>query len=167
MNFDKVVEDYFGIVSGNKSLVYIKTGKGGTVYGRDNKQLMYVIEVINDAIEKKKKISFTYNDYGTDFKLHPRRQEEYIVNPYQMVANNGRYYLIANYDKYDDVTHYRMDRITDVRILDAGRKPMKKVKGLENGLNLSKHMTEHMYMFGGDSVRILMKAQKGLINDLV
>ena len=133
----------------------------------DNKQLMYVIEVINDAIEKKKKISFTYNDYGTDFKLHPRRQEEYIVNPYQMVANNGRYYLIANYDKYDDVTHYRVDRITDVRILDAGRKPMKKVKGLENGLNLSKHMTEHMYMFGGDSVRILMKAQKGLINDLV
>ena len=40
----------------------------------DNKQLMYVIDVINDAIEKKKKISFTYNDYGTDFKLHPRRE---------------------------------------------------------------------------------------------
>ena len=128
---------------------------------------MYVIDVINDAIEQKKKISFTYNDYGTDFKLHPRREREYIVNPYQMVANNGRYYLIANYDKYDDVTHYRVDRITDVQIMDSNRKSMKKVKGLENGFNLPKHMTEHMYMFGGDSVRILMKAEKGLINDLV
>lgn len=133
----------------------------------DNKQLMYVIDVINDAIEQKKKISFTYNDYGTDFKLHPRREREYIVNPYQMVANNGRYYLIANYDKYDDVTHYRVDRITDVQIMDSNRKSMKKVKSLENGFNLPKHMTEHMYMFGGDSVRILMKAEKGLINDLV
>ena len=133
----------------------------------DNKQLMYVIDVINDAIEKKKKISFTYNDYGTDFKLHPRREREYIVNPYQMVANNGRYYLIANYDKYDDVTHYRVDRITDVQIMDSNRKSMKKIKGLENGFNLPKHMTEHMYMFGGNSVRILMKAEKGLINDLV
>ena len=133
----------------------------------DNKQLLYVIDVINDAIEKKKKISFTYNDYGTDFKLHPRREREYIVNPYQMVANNGRYYLIANYDKYDDVTHYRVDRITDVQIMDSNRKSMKKIKGLENGFNLPKHMTEHMYMFGGNSVRILMKAEKGLINDLV
>lgn len=133
----------------------------------DNKQLMYVIDVINDAIEKKKKISFIYNDYGTDFKLHPRREREYIVNPYQMVANNGRYYLIANYDKFDDVTHYRVDRITDVQIMDSNRKSMKKVKGLEKGFNLPKHMTEHMYMFGGDSVRILMKAEKGLINDLV
>ena len=54
---------------------------------------MLALDVLNDAIEEKRKVSFIYNRYGTDFKLHPRRNEPYIVNPYQMVANNGRYYL--------------------------------------------------------------------------
>lgn len=79
----------------------------------DNKQVMYVLDALNDAIEQKKKVSFTYNSYGTDFKLHPRRKEPYLVNPYQLVANNGFYYLIGNYDKYDDVSHYRVDRMTN------------------------------------------------------
>lgn len=74
-----------------------------------NTQMLYVLDAINDAINAGKKISFFYNDYGTDFKLHPRRKEPYIVNPYQMVASNGRYYLIGNYDKYDNVSHYRLD----------------------------------------------------------
>ena len=47
----------------------------------DNKQAMYTLDVINDAIADKRKISFIYNEMGTDFKLHPKRQEPYIVNP--------------------------------------------------------------------------------------
>ena len=52
---------------------------------------------------KGRQVSFTYNSYGTDKKLHPRRDSagnirEYIVNPYQIAAANGRYYLICNYD---------------------------------------------------------------------
>ena len=80
----------------------------------DNKQTMYALDALNDAIDKKKKVSFVYNTYGTDFQLHPKRKELYIVNPYQIVANNGRYYLIGNYDKYDNVAHFRIDRMTNV-----------------------------------------------------
>ena len=69
----------------------------------DNKQLMYALDAVNDAITEKKKISFIYNSYGTDFQLHPRREKPYIVSPYQMVANNGHSYLIANYDKYNNI----------------------------------------------------------------
>ena len=133
----------------------------------DNKQLMYVIGVIEDAIESEKKISFIYNDYGTDFKLHPRREKRYIMNPYQLIINNGRYYLLGNYDNYDNVAHCRVDRITDVVISEEPRKLMKCVKGLEKGINLPKHMAEHMYLFGGEGSRILMKAKKSIFNDLV
>jgi predicted DNA-binding transcriptional regulator YafY len=133
----------------------------------DNKQLMYAVDTVNEAISLKKKISFVYNRYGTDFKLHPRRKEEYIVNPYQMVANNGWFYLIANYDKYDDVSHYRLDKMTSVKIIDEKVKPMSQVKGLERGFNLPKHMAEHIYMFCGESVHIKMLADGDLMNELV
>ena len=66
-----------------------------------SQQLFYTIEVLDEAISKGRQVSFTYNSYGTDKKLHPRRDEagnirEYIVNPYQIAAANGRYYLICN-----------------------------------------------------------------------
>lgn len=133
----------------------------------DNKQLMYVLDIINDAISQKKKISFIYNVYGPDFKLHPKREERYIVNPYQMVANNGFYYLIGNYDKYNDISHYRLDRMTCVEMLPDKVKPQDQIEGLERGLNLPKHMAEHIYMFSGDSVSIKMLADERLINELV
>ena len=132
-----------------------------------NKQAMYSLDVINDAISEKKKISFIYNDVGTDFKLHPRRDSEYIVNPYQIVANNGRFYLIGNYDKYDNIAHFRIDRMTDVRMLSEKMKPMKQVPEVAHGLNLPKHMAEHIYMFSGESVDVVMLAEKHLMTELV
>ena len=135
-----------------------------------NRQLFYTIEVLDEAIAHGRKVAFTYNRYEADKKLHPECRadggiHEYIVNPYQMVATNGRYYLICNYDKYDNVAHYRLDRITDIRLLDTPVKPMKQVKGLENGLNLPKHMAEHVYMFSGESVPVTFRMKTYLMND--
>lgn len=132
-----------------------------------NKQAMYALDEINDAISEKKKISFTYNVVGTDFKLHPKREVPYIVNPYQIVANNGKFYLIGNYDKYDNIAHFRIDKMTEVRMLDEKMKPMKNVPELANGLNLPKHMAEHVYMFSGESVDVTMQVEKFLMDDLV
>ena len=133
----------------------------------DNAQAIYAVDTLNEAIDQKKQVEFIYNSYGTDFKLHPRREEPYLVNPYQLVANNGRYYLIGNYDKYDNVSHYRLDRMTSIRMLDSKAKPMKQVQGLEKGLNLPKHMAEHIYMFSGDSVDVIMRAESHLMSELV
>ncbi|MBR4342014.1 MAG: WYL domain-containing protein [Lachnospiraceae bacterium] len=132
-----------------------------------NKQAMYSLDTINDAISEKKKISFIYNDVGTDFKLHPRREREYVVNPYQIVANNGRFYLIGNYDKYDNIAHFRIDQMTDVRILSEKMKPMKQVPEVAHGLNLPKHMAEHIYMFSGEAVDVVMLAERHLMTELV
>lgn len=136
-----------------------------------NRQLFYTIEILDQAITKGRQVLFHYNEYHTDKMLHPRIDHEgnvrtYIVNPYQMAAVNGRYYLICNYDKYDDVSNYRVDRITDIQLLDTPVKPMKNMKGLEHGLNLPKHMAEHVYMFTGESVPVTFRAKKYLLTDL-
>ena len=133
----------------------------------DNKQLMYTIDAVNDAISEKKKIGFLYNAYETDLKLHPKREEPYIVNPYQIVANNGFYYLMGNYDKYDNVSHYRLDKMTNVQILDEKAKPKRDVVDFANGYSLPKHMAEHIYMFGGPSVRVRFLMPDDMINELV
>lgn len=132
-----------------------------------NKQALYSLDAINDAIADKKKISFIYNKVGTDLKLHPKKEEPYIVNPYQIVANNGKFYLISNYDKYDNVAHFRIDKMTDVRILGEKIKPMSKVPELEKGLNLPKHMAEHFYMFSGASVSVKIKTTEDMMSELV
>lgn len=130
----------------------------------ENKELFYTIDVLEDAISGRKKVSFIYNSYGADKKLHPRREEEYIVNPYQMVATNGRYYLICNYDKYDTISNYRIDKITNIKILDETRKP---IKDLSEELNLPKHMAEHLYMFAGKSIHAKFKAKNYIIDQIV
>lgn len=132
-----------------------------------NKQAMYSMDIINDAIAEKRKINFIYNDIGTDFKLHPRREEPYVVNPYQIVANNGRFYLICNYDKYDNVAHFRIDRMTDVHELEEKIKPMKEVPELDGRLNLPKHMAEHIYMFSGPSSAIKLATTADMMSELV
>ncbi len=137
-----------------------------------NRQLFYTLEILDEAIGKNRQVSFRYNEYGTDKKLHERKNadntvREYIINPYQMAAANGRYYLICNYDKYDNLSNYRLDKITDIKLLDTPRKPLKKVKGAEYGLDLPKHMAEHIYMFAGDSIRVEMRAKKYIVGDIL
>lgn len=136
-----------------------------------NKELFYTIEILDEAITKGLQVKFLYNEYGTDKKLHRRLNEngevrEYIINPYTMVANGGKYYLICNYDKFDDISHYRIDRISDISVLDTPVKPRNQVNGLV-GLNVANYMQEHIFMFGGKSIRAKFEMPKYLISDVL
>lgn len=137
-----------------------------------NKQLFLVIEILDEAISTGKQVSFLYDEYGTDKKKHHKKSKdglhrEYIVNPYQMVATNGRYYLIANYDKYDDISYYRLDRIVEIHLLDSKVKDKKLVRGMEHGLDLPAMMAEHLYMFGGPSIRAKFRAPTWLADQII
>ena len=138
----------------------------------ENKQLFYTIEVLDEAICKGKQVQFIYNYYDIDKKLHARCDTDgspriYTMNPYQLVATNGRYYLICNNDKYDNLSNYRVDYITDIRILEQSSKKINRVTGSKNGLNLSKHMAEHVYMFSGDNICVKMRAKRYLITNII
>ena len=133
----------------------------------DNKQVLLNLDVLNDAIEQERKVRFTYNSYGKDFQLHPRRKDPYIVNPYQMVENQGRYYLLCNHDKYNDISHYRLDYMTNVQMLDDKVKPKDQVEDFAQGYSLPKHMEEHIYMFSGPSVQVKMRVRENMMGALI
>lgn len=132
----------------------------------DNKSVLYNVSAINEAMDQKKKITFRYKKYGIDLKMHDQGNE-YIMNPYQMVASNGHYYLLGNIDDKPDVAYYRIDKMSCVEILDEKVKPQKEVEGLEGQLNLSKHMAEHIYMFCGESINVKFKTPMWMIDTLV
>ena len=123
-----------------------------------NESMLATLDVLDEAIDKGRQVSFFYNYYGKDKKLHPKQENGedkiYIVNPYRMVANNGRFYLRGNYDKYDNVTSFRIDKITGIMLLDTPAKSKKLVKGIDDG---AKTEAELLYMQPGRAERIVFR----------
>ena len=133
-----------------------------------NKQLFYTIEVLNEAIEQGKKVEFQYGIYGLDKKLKPKKDGKiYKVNPYYMVNNHGKYYLVCNYDKYDNIGNYKIECITNIKILNEPIKPIQSLPGQEN-FSIKEYMQEHIYMMAGNSVDAKIKIEnENRINDIV
>ncbi|MBR0414636.1 MAG: WYL domain-containing protein [Clostridia bacterium] len=135
--------------------------------------IFYTLEILDEAISKGEQVVFHYDEYGTDKKLHHRKNSageprEYLINPYQIAATNGRYYLVCNYDKYDQVSNYRLDRISDIRRVEGSKaKPITSLPGMEKGLDLTKHMSEHISMFTEKPVWVKFRAQKYNLNDII
>ncbi len=124
-----------------------------------NPELFHTIDILDEAITTGRQVRITYNFYGTDFKLHPSRNEagqprRQTLNPYQLVASEGRYYLICNNDHYDTVSNYRVDRITDIEILETPVKPKGQVLGLEDGLNLQDYVYQNLNMFSSEAENV-------------
>lgn len=138
-----------------------------------NQQLFMTIETLDEAISSGKKVAFNYLEYGTDKKEHRKRRpdgsvREYVVSPYQMAVKEGKYYLICNYDKYDDISNYRVERISDIRLLEEPAKPFASLHGADGQrLDLQKYMSEHIYMYAGGSVRARFRIWKPLVSDVL
>ena len=139
----------------------------------DNKELFENIDLLDEAISKKKKITFKYLEFDTDKKLHIKKREDgseriYLITPYQMVAREGKYYLICNYDKYDDISNYRVDRITDIQITKEPAKPFKELKWSNKAnLNLSDYMKKHPYMYSSEDVNVSFRVIRPMISDVI
>ena len=139
----------------------------------NNKQLFLNIELLDEAISKKRQVSFRYLEYGPDKKIYPRKTADgseriYVINPYQMAAKEGKYYLICNNDKYDTISNYRLDRIRDLKVLDTPAKPFESLKGADNKpLDLYQYMMEHVYMFSGENVHAKFRITKPMLSDVI
>lgn len=139
----------------------------------DNQQVFYNISLLDEAIRQKKKVLFEYAEYHTDKKMHLKKREdgsvrEYIVTPYQMAAQEGKYYLICNYDKYDDISNYRVDRIRNIQILEEKGKPFETLKWSgHQPMNLNEYMKEHVYMYSSENAFVKFRIVKEMVSDVI
>ena len=120
-----------------------------------NKQVLYNISVIHEAMKKGKRVGFQYLAYDAEGNQTVRRDGfEFIVSPYYLINNFGRYYLLCNYrEKYRALQTFRVDYMINIQIKDDW--PIKKMENLKNGpkdFSISKYINEHIYMFGGETI---------------
>ena len=111
----------------------------------DNAELFYNIELIDEAIEKKRQIRFQFNKYGPNKKLH--KSATHHVSPYQLILHNQRYYLMGHNPFFDGITFFRLDHITNMSILEDKLEPLNTIPGYEHGINYKDFASSHPYLF--------------------
>lgn len=111
----------------------------------ENRTLFYNIDLIDEAIVKKRLLNFDYNRYGIDKKLY--KSSEHTVSPFQLIVHNQRYYLFAYDENRADIVFYRTDKITNICITDIPSRNLRTVNGYENGIDYSKFSSAFPYMY--------------------
>lgn len=129
--------------------------KSSEINRTENKNVLYNISIIQEAIKKGKRIGFQYLAYDENGNLTSRRDGfQYIVSPYYLINNFGRYYLLCNYrEKYRALQTFKLEYVANIEIKNDW--PIKKLNELENApedFSIAKYINEHVYMLGGDTI---------------
>lgn len=134
----------------------------------EKKKVQFNLAKIQKAIEGKVKIIFCFNRYNHEGKLIPVSKDKYLLSPYYVAAYNGKYYLVANYEKYNNTSIYRIDLMTEIEIpeKDSSRKrkgipsrPKKEINGLPRIWDPEDFKAKHLNMFYDDPVEIQLKVK--------
>lgn len=125
------------------------------------------VEIFDEAISEGRQVSFFYNKYGIDKKLHKKSEERRVVNPYQMILHNQRYYLAGNDCRYDDLLFYRIEKITCPELLDTPSRKIETLPGYENGLDWGKLTTCMPYLYVETPKKVSFKCEHRLADDVM
>lgn len=131
----------------------------------DNQQLFYSIELIDEAIASKKQISFNFNKYGVDKKL--KKTATHVVSPYQLILHNQRYYLFAYKEKWKSMGYFRLDRITDMKILDDVATDLRTIEGYKNGIDYKELSMSRPYMFADKAETVEFLCEEQIIDQVI
>lgn len=131
-----------------------------------NEEVYRTIEMINYGIASEKCISFLYYKRSIMRRdIVQRRGRRYVVSPYAMVWVQDRYYLISNMKGKEGLTHFRLDRIRDVRIEDAPVRPVCEVSEYKDRFDAADYASKCLNMFGGEIAKITLRCHMELLNE--
>lgn len=87
-----------------------------------NESIYYNVDFIHSAISGNVQIAFRYFMWDVHGERVLRRDgAEYTVSPWALTWDDENYYLVA-YDAADEkIKHYRVDKMTRIRLLDEAR----------------------------------------------
>ncbi len=126
------------------------------------------IDKLLTAIRKKKRVQFQYVYTDSELKKQYRKSGKYyVINPYLLVWQDDRYYLICNTDKYDDLSYYRLDRMKNLSISDEAVKPATDIIGANADLKIREYVTKSIYRYSGDDVMLTLRINADMVDELI
>ncbi len=126
-----------------------------------NETIYYNVDAIQEAISHNVQITFRYFDWGMDGQRH-YRDRDYQASPYGICQNNENCYLVA-YSHRHSITHYRVDRMTDICLTENQRVPCPEL----TGSRLVEHANQQFQMFSGETLQVKLRFHKSLANVVV
>lgn len=128
----------------------------------DNRRLYYIVDILNDAINQKKKIKFQYYEYdGQKQKVLRHDGEEYILSPYALYWNEDNYYLVGFSEKRQKVITFRVDRLCLPEILEEAAISEPK------DFNISDFGNKVFRMFGGEETIVKLLCKDALMKYII
>ena len=128
-----------------------------------NESVYYSVDSIHTAINENKKICFKYFEYDVNKeRVYRRNGGAYTQTPVALWWSEDNYYLIAYSAKYDDLVHYRVDRMSDVAVaLDACDSFDR------NQFNAAEHGKRVFGMYSGEAVMATIAFDANLVSVLL
>lgn len=128
---------------------------------KDNKQFLLNIEQISKAITEKKVIKFNYTHYDMNKKLVNTREDAYYRSPYFLVVNGDRVYMVGKGKNHDSLSHFRIDRMKDIELVDEY------YLRLPKNLDAYAYANNKIYMYSGDETGVRLRCDKKALDVII
>ena len=129
-----------------------------------NESIYYNVDRLHAAIAENKQVSFKYFDYDIKKeKVYRKSGNKYTVSPYGLSWDDENYYLVTFSHKYNDFTHYRVDRMSDIELCEISRDPLPE----NEHFNIAEYSKKVFNMFGGEEVTVKLQFDNSLVNAVV
>lgn len=135
----------------------------------DNESIYYNVDKIHDAILNNSRITFMYYEQVVDFKLpqkhqlKPKRESAYNISPWALTWDDENYYLVGYDSKVNEIRHYRVDKMRDIKIVKAVRDGQE----LFDKFDMGTYAKSCFGMFGGDEKKVHIRFENKLIGVVV
>ena len=77
--------------------------------------------------------------------------------------DDENYYLVTFSTKYNDFTHYRVDRMTEIDLCDEERDPLPE----REHFDIAEYTKKVFNMFGGEDVMVQLQLDNSLVNAVI
>lgn len=132
-----------------------------------NEQIYYNIDHIHEAIRSGRQIAFKYCEYDLMKRRVERRGgEEYEASPYALEWNSDAYYLISRVGTLKKFTHFRVDRMKDIRVLAAPALPYSDFYD-DGQLNIADYGIRAFSMFEGPVEAVQIRFRNHLVTPVI
>ena len=123
-----------------------------------NEQIYYNVDKIHDAIAANKQITFKYFDVDVNKKkVYRKNGDLYTESPVSLTWDDENYYLITYKEKYDNYTHYRVDKMELIELTEDDRVLA------EKPFDLSVYSKTMFQMFNGEETDVSIKFENELV----